>query len=87
MRVQAEISLYPLRTEELSEPIETFCRSLADNDLSVELGPMSTRISGELRNVFRAVRRAFEKATRHHQVVLDLKLSNACPDEREAKRK
>lgn len=87
MRVQAEISLYPLRTEELSEPIEAFCRSLADNGLSVESGPMSTHISGEFRNVFRAVQRAFERAARHHQVVLSIKLSNACPDECKSKRR
>lgn len=81
MKVQAEISLYPLRTENLSEPIGAFCRALLQNGLEVDSGPMSTRISGEAKDVFGAIERAFEKTARDHQVVLSVKLSNACPDE------
>jgi len=81
MRVQAEISLYPLRTEELSKPINTFCGSLTDAGLTVDSGPMSTRLFGESAEVFGAIQRAFEKTARDYQLILNLRLSNACPDE------
>ena len=80
MRIQAEVSLYPLRTNELLKPIDTFCQSLAGAGLEVNAGPMSTRISGELRDVFDAIQRAFMEAAERYQVVLTLKVSNACPN-------
>jgi len=35
MKVQAEISIYPLRTQSLSEPVEEYCRILRDYGLEV----------------------------------------------------
>jgi len=81
MNIQAEISVYPLRTQELSGPIDTFCRSLADDGLELVFGPMSTRVSGECENVFDAIKRAFRKTALNRQIVLNVKLSNACPVE------
>jgi len=78
MRVQAEISLYPLRTEELSEPIDRFCQALLDSGLEVESGPMSTRICGECEDVLEALQHAFTGVAQKYQVVLTVKLSNAC---------
>jgi len=80
MKLQAEVSLYPLRTKELSKPIDAFCEALVRTGLKVEFGPMSTRISGELRDVFDAIQRAFMEAAECHQVVLTVKVSNACPN-------
>jgi len=81
MKIQAEVSVYPLRTEELSGSIDAFCRSLTDDGLELVLGPMSTRVSGESEQVFNALKRAFDRTARHCQVVLNVKLSNACPVE------
>lgn len=81
MRVQAEVSLYPLRTEDLSEPINTFCQSLSQNDLTVEPGPMSTRLCGGSSEIFRALHDAFTEVASDYQVALTVKLSNACPNE------
>lgn len=80
MRVQAEVSLYPLRTGKLSEPISAFCRSLDQEGLSIESGPMSTRISGECGDIFTALQRAFSETAQDYQTVLLVKMSNACPD-------
>ena len=80
MRVQAEVSLYPLRTDELSEPIRAFCQSLNREGLAIETGSMSTTICGDCDDVFGALRDAFAGAARDHQVVLVVKLSSACPD-------
>ena len=81
MKIQAEVSVYPLRTEELSGSIDAFCRSLTDDGLELVFGPMSTRVSGESEEVFDAIKRAFDKIARHYEVVLNVKLSNACPVE------
>jgi len=79
VKVQAEMSLYPLRTEHLAPTIEVFCRALHREGLKPEMGPMSTRVSGEAEDVFRALRDAFVEAARGQEVVLTVKISNACP--------
>ncbi|MFW6107487.1 MAG: YkoF family thiamine/hydroxymethylpyrimidine-binding protein [bacterium] len=78
MNVQAEVSLYPLRTRELAGPVETFCQGLARTGLDVETGPMSTRIAGDLDAVFDGLRQAFRHVAERHDVVLAVKLSNCC---------
>ena len=80
MRVQVEVSLYPLRTEKLSEPINAFCRTLIQRGLDVESGPMSTHVSGKSSEVFDALRQAFNEVAQDYQVVLAMRMSNACPD-------
>jgi hypothetical protein len=40
MKIQAELSLYPLRTRELAPSIESFLRGLARKDISIDPGPM-----------------------------------------------
>ena len=80
MRVQAEISVYPLRVTELSRPIDEFCRMLQSYGLEVQLGSMSSLISGESKDVFKAVQEAFEKLAGKYQVVVTAKISNACPE-------
>ena len=52
MKVQVEISLYPLHCSDLTEPIQQFAELLKANDLKVEIGPMSTFISGDSQVVF-----------------------------------
>jgi len=54
MKIQAEMSLYPLRTLTLAEPIERFVRHLRQSNLEVEMGTMSSRISGECKDLFHA---------------------------------
>jgi len=41
---------------------------------------MSTLIVGESDGVFRAVKGAFQTLAAEYDVVMDLKVSNACPD-------
>lgn len=79
MRVQAEVSLYPLRTRKLSGPVEEFCRVLRSGGLHVETRLMSTFVAGESEKLFKALREAFETLARRAEVVVDLKVSNACP--------
>ena len=79
MKVRAEISLYPLKTTELSSPIDEFCRILQAQGLEVQIGPMSSSISGECKDLFEAVQEAFEQLAGKYQVVMTAKISNACP--------
>jgi uncharacterized protein YqgV (UPF0045/DUF77 family) len=82
VRVQAELSLYPLRTEKLSEPLRAFWEALRRDGVEMEAGVMSTRIAGECEHVFAAIREGFECTAGQHEVVMVLKVSNACPENR-----
>ena len=80
MKVQAEISLYPLRQNDLTIPIQQFVESLKDDNLNVKTGSMSSVISGGSQIVFQSLQKAFEQAAQKYEVVLTAKISNACPE-------
>ena len=80
MNVQAEVSLYPLRTREIGNAIAQFAECLRRPDLDLDVGAMSSRISGKPEDVFDALRDAFMRVAADHQVVLTIKASNACPE-------
>lgn len=86
MRVQAEVSLYPLRTGKLSGPVEEFCRVLRSHGLRVETSSMSTFVAGESKGLFGALREGFEVLAQRNEIVIDCKISNACPDRVENRR-
>jgi uncharacterized protein YqgV (UPF0045/DUF77 family) len=79
VKVQAEVSLYPLRTLSLSEAINEFLDRLRRSDLIVQVTPMSTRIQGESGELFAAIHEAFDAVAARGDVVLTLTVSNACP--------
>jgi len=79
VNVQAEVSLYPLRSPNLSEPITKFCETLVKSGLSVEITSMSTSLSGEVDRVFDGLKSAMVEIGQDHEVVLVVKISNACP--------
>ena len=81
MNVQAEVSLYPLQTQEIGEAIDSFVNDLERDGLSVRKGIMSTMLSGNVGEVFAAMGRAFTTVADSGQVVLVLKVSNACPSD------
>ena len=80
MKVQAEISLYPLRENELTKPIQQFIQALEDDNLSIKTGPMSTLVTGDRKVVFESLQKAFEQIAEKYEVVLAVKISNACPE-------
>ncbi|HUT61370.1 MAG TPA: YkoF family thiamine/hydroxymethylpyrimidine-binding protein [Phycisphaerae bacterium] len=80
MNVQAEVSLYPLRDLGLSEPINRFCQALQKCGLGIETGRMSTSLAGELGQVFDGLKSAMAEIGQDHEVVLVVKVSNACPE-------
>ena len=80
MKIQAQVSLYPLKTRSLGRPIAEFCRRLQRPGLTVEVRSMDTSIVGESGAVFGAVEQAFQSLAAKYNVVMELKISNACPD-------
>jgi len=80
MKIQAEVSLYPLRQNDLTMPIQQFVENLKNNNIKVKSGPMSSIIKGDSQIVFQGLQKAFEQAARKYEVVLTVKVSNACPE-------
>jgi uncharacterized protein YqgV (UPF0045/DUF77 family) len=80
VKVQAEISLYPLRENELTKPIYQFIRALKNNSLKIKTGPMSTFVTGASHVVFASLQQAFEQTAEGYEVVMTVKVSNACPE-------
>jgi len=79
MKVQAEMSLYPLRTDAVGGVIRRFVDELKGDDLTVREGAMSTTLAGGVDEVLAAVGNAFKGVAHDHEGVLVLKVSNACP--------
>jgi uncharacterized protein YqgV (UPF0045/DUF77 family) len=79
MKVQAQISIYPLKTKSLSEPIDEFCRILKGRGLEVQTQTMGSLVLGESDIIFKSVQEAFEQLTQRYQIVMSMKISNACP--------
>ena len=81
MNIQAEVSLYPLQTQEIGEAISSFVDDLERAGLTVRKGNMSTMLSGYGGAVFAAVGEAFGRVADGGQAVLVMKVSNACPSD------
>ena len=83
MTIQAEISLYPLRTSRLQPVLDHFLERLDKHSIEIEGGAMSSRIRGGTADVFAALSDASSAVAEDHSVGLILKASNACPAEPE----
>jgi uncharacterized protein YqgV (UPF0045/DUF77 family) len=77
--ITAQVSLYPLRQESLSPAIDEALRIFREHSLEVELGVMSTLITGDDGAIFAALQDAFRRVARQGHVVMVVTLSNACP--------
>jgi uncharacterized protein YqgV (UPF0045/DUF77 family) len=79
MSMSAQLSVNPLRQHHLSPAIEAVRRALEAHSLQPEVGPMSTRVTGAVEDVFAALQEAFTQAAATGQVVMTITVSNACP--------
>lgn len=77
--VTAQVSLYPLRQPELSPAIDEAVRIFRQRGLDATPGPMSTLLSGNGAQVFKALNLAFDRAASLGQAVMVVTVSNACP--------
>jgi uncharacterized protein YqgV (UPF0045/DUF77 family) len=76
MIASAQISVYPLRQDQLGSAIEAVGTALADHGLTPEVGPMSTIVVGEDAVIFTALCEAFAKAAELGEVLMTV---TVCP--------
>lgn len=79
MKSAMEVSLYPLHAGDLGPSINRFVSVLKAGGCNVEMGPMSTLVTGESEVIFDSLRRAYEAVASEGGVVVIAKISNACP--------
>ena len=79
MAISAQLSVYPLRQDQLSPAIQAVADALMAVGLQPHIGPMSTVVTGEVAAVFAALQQAFVRAAATGDVVMTVTLSNACP--------
>jgi uncharacterized protein YqgV (UPF0045/DUF77 family) len=78
MDVEAEVSLYPLGRKELKPGVKAFIDTLTDCGCGVEVGDMSSLVTGDSKQVFGALRRAYDGAASQGGCVLVVKACNVC---------
>lgn len=74
----AQVSLYPLGADDLSPQIDTVIEIFQKHGLHVDIGPMSTLLSGEEGTLFAALREAARTAGDAGKMVMVVTISNAC---------
>ena len=77
--ITAQVSLYPLRQDDLSPSIDAVVSALDRQGVESRTGPMSTLVWGDDEAVFPALMDAFRKAADLGETVMILTVSNACP--------
>ncbi|MDN5347129.1 MAG: hypothetical protein PWP65_693 [Clostridia bacterium] len=73
----AEVSLYPQKTTQASEIINTSVQSLAKHGVNFEVGSISTHLHGTDEQVWSALRSMFDLAKDKSEVSMVVTLSNA----------
>jgi len=79
MAILAQVSIYPLRQNELSSAIDSAIETFEKYKILLKKGEMSTLLEGEPERIFIALKEAFEKADEVGDLSMVITLSNACP--------
>jgi len=77
--ITAQVSLYPLRQDDLSPSINAVIQALDRDGIESQTGSMSTLVWGDDEKVFPALMEAFRKAVEIGETVMTITVSNACP--------
>jgi len=77
--VSAQVSLYPLGTEHVSDVVAETIESFERSGLDTRPGSMSTVVVGSAEEVFAGLATAFHSAAERGGVVMVVTVSNACP--------
>lgn len=78
MIISVEISYYPL-TDEYLVAVHTFIQRILDAHASVEVGKMSSIVTGEHEVIMRVLTDAMGELMKKYASVFTLKISNSCP--------
>jgi uncharacterized protein YqgV (UPF0045/DUF77 family) len=76
--IAAMVAVYPLHSDS-TRAIHRAIDSIRSAGIDVNVGSMSTLITGTADEVFHALRRAYEAAASTGRVVVHATVSNACP--------
>ena len=79
MFVSVQVSFYPLGEGDIRPAVDRFLSALDERGLSYEVGAMSTVVSGDIQDIFDALRSAYERGTGAGAAVMTATVSNACP--------
>jgi uncharacterized protein YqgV (UPF0045/DUF77 family) len=78
--ISCQISYYPLRQTELNAGVHEVLDIIQDSGLSVDVGKMSTVVSGETAAVYRLLQKLTEAmAAKGREFVLSITVSTSCP--------
>ena len=77
--ITAQVSLYPLRQDELSPSIKAAREALDAHGIESETGAMSTLMWGDDKKIFAALHDAFLRVAAVGEAVMTVTISNACP--------
>jgi uncharacterized protein YqgV (UPF0045/DUF77 family) len=83
MNVTFQVSLYPIAKKDFKTPINSFILELKKMNLNVRVHATSTIGSGDLENVFEALKKAYVVAAKEGDTVMVLTLVNGAPSQRE----
>jgi len=78
-KISAQMSVYPLRQEEVSPGIGAALDALSENAVDHDIGFMGTMVWGEDERVFKALLDAFRKASAVGKTTMVVTISNATP--------
>jgi len=79
MTTSMELSLYPIGEYAIGPIIDEFIGVLEESNLTVNMGHMSTIITGDSSKLFTALEKAYTMVAEKYGIVLVCKISNACP--------
>ncbi|MFH1638908.1 MAG: YkoF family thiamine/hydroxymethylpyrimidine-binding protein [Chloroflexota bacterium] len=79
MFLAAQVSIYPLRQAHFSPAIGKALDIFRERGLTVEMGAMSSVVSGEDEALFPALKEVFQGLAEKGELVMLVTFSNACP--------
>lgn len=74
-----QFSVYPLRQDDIDQPVQAAIAAVAAEDVTVRVGNLSTLFVGEEARVFAALRAAFRAAQSHGPAVMTATLTAGMP--------
>jgi len=86
MAITFQVSLYPIANKDFKTPINNFISELKREKLSVVVHETSTIGSGEIDDVFDALKKAYKTASKNGNVVMVLTVVNGAPTKGELSR-
>ena len=86
MKVTFQVSLYPIAKKDFKEPINKFISNLRSERLDVAVHETSTIGSGEIGDVFDALKNSYAEAAGNGDVVMVITVVNGAPSNAELKK-